>query len=110
MPAPEASFALDTAASSRRGAERRLGASAERTVHWRALPGTAAGSRPSRDPRRLTRTGPHNARGDTIAIRLRDPDEIRLEIEPAGSEAPDPARPWPRSADRCRMSDRQVAR
>ncbi len=63
---------------------------------WRALQKTGtvlAGSRPSPAPSRLTRTGPHNARGDTIAITL-DPDEIRLEIEPAGSEAPDAARPW----------------
>ena len=63
---------------------------------WRAFQKTGtvlAGSRPSPAPSRLTRTGPHNARGGTIAITL-DPDEIRIEIEPAGSEAPDSARPW----------------
>ena len=63
---------------------------------WRAFQKTGtvlAGSRPSPARSRLTRTGPHNARGDTIAITL-DSDEIRLEIEPAGAEAPDAARPW----------------
>ena len=63
---------------------------------WRAFQKTGtvlAGSRPRPAPSRLTRTGPHNARGDTIAITL-DSDEIRLEIEPAGAEAPDAARPW----------------
>ena len=63
---------------------------------WTAFQRTGrllAGSHPSPARSRLTRTGPHNARGDTIAITV-DPDEIRLAIESAGSEAPDAARPW----------------
>ena len=63
---------------------------------WTAFQNTErllAGSPADPAPSRLTRTGPHNARGDAIAITV-DPDEIRLEIESAEPEAPDAARPW----------------